>query len=160
MIGVMDLIGSVLIPAAVGGLSGVVINALVEYLRDKASTDKRFRAAALLVRDELHANIVRLKIAVESSEIPDGLESQTYQDVQMLLAQGLRRDALDKVRKAYIHIRTPRAFEERWTTLVHREPAGTQPVEENVKAALADAEAAHAALARFVPKEAGDFSPD
>lgn len=120
---------------------------------------RQFRAAALLVRDELRANIVRYEIALNLSpgqpsqeghaaEIPDGLASQTYQDLQLRLAQHDRLDQAtrDAVRSAYVFARVPRSLERRDGS--GQGPA--EPIEAQIKAALDRTREAVLLLARHV----------
>ena len=74
---------------------------------------QEFQAAALLVSDELQANVVTLEIAIQTAEDPELLASKAYDTYQMILARRLPPAARDAVRGAYIHARVPRAFQVR-----------------------------------------------
>jgi len=78
--------------------------------RDAAAELQRFRAAALLVHDELRANLSLLQIAEQTGELPEPLADRTYADYQLLLATHLDQDARDSVRAAYVYPRVPRVF--------------------------------------------------
>jgi hypothetical protein len=56
---------------------------------------------------------VKLEIALQASEDPEPLASQTYQSYQLILASRLSAEARDAVRGAFIHARVPRAFQVR-----------------------------------------------
>jgi hypothetical protein len=58
---------------ALGGLGGVIFTNLWSWATGARRDRKEFQAAALLVRDEIRANIVRFEIALEAEEMPDGL---------------------------------------------------------------------------------------
>lgn len=101
----------------VTGFGGVVLGYLLNIVRDWIVQSRRerdrFQAAALLVSDELRANIVKLEIARDTGEDPEPLASQAYHAHELILARHLPPDARDAVRGAYIHAQVPRAFQVR-----------------------------------------------
>jgi hypothetical protein len=101
------------VPALVGVALGFVLKVAWDWITDRRRADKEFRAAALVVSDELQANIVQLEIALQTSQDPEPLASQTYQSYQLVLAIRLSSEARDAVRGAYIHARVHRAFQVR-----------------------------------------------
>jgi hypothetical protein len=136
-----------------GGIVGVVASEVWRSFTRGWEVRKQRDAAALLVRDELQANIVRLRIARDGPEVPENLESATYRDLQMVLAQNLDRKALDAVRQAYIHARVPRAFQSLSPGPGGR-PTLVAPIVPIIIAALEKAEKAHELLGKYVPKDA------
>jgi hypothetical protein len=140
--------------------------------READVEDRQFKAAALLVRDELRANEVRYEIALNlqpgqpteegrAEEVPDGLASQTYQDLQLLLAQHSRLDqqTRDAVRGAYVFARVPRSLERRSGPGDGRgdgQPGGVAPgpIDSQIKAALDRTRRALQLLAQHVPPSA------
>ena len=132
-----------------GGAMGGVVNVYFTGRRARAAADSAFRAAVLLVSDELQVNINHLQIAVDGPEIPADLESRTYQDVQVQLAERLDPKAMRRLRQAYLSIRSPRVFER--TGYMLGQPA-TGPVTEHIAAALEYANRAKEALAPYIPQ--------
>jgi hypothetical protein len=96
--------------------------------REEAAEERRFRSAALLVHDELRANLAILDIALKTGEVPGSLVFQTYRDHQLLLALHLTPDDRDDVRAAYVYAWVPRVF-------IRTGDATAQAVRENVEAA-------------------------
>jgi hypothetical protein len=84
---------------------------LRERRRRNGERAERSGLAALLVRDEIYANLQTLKIIKESQEPPEPLVSGTYQDLQVDLARGLPPAVRDAVRHAYVFARAPRVLE-------------------------------------------------
>ena len=105
------------VPLAFSALAGAILGYLLKTCTDliieHRRADKEFRAAVLLVSDELQANIVKLKIALDTAEDPESLASQAYDTYQLILARRLPPEARDAVRGVYIHARVPRAFQVR-----------------------------------------------
>jgi len=103
--------------AVVIGFGGVFLGYLLKVLTDwytgRRQESRQFRAAALLVSDELQANIVKLEIALETEEDPEPLASDVYHRHELLLARRLDPETRDWVRGAYIHARVHRAFQVR-----------------------------------------------
>ena len=99
--------------ALAGAVAGYLLKTCTDLIIEHRRADKEFRAAALLVSDELQANIVKLEIAMETDEDPEPLAIQTYHAYQLILARRLASVARDAVRGAYIHARVPRAFQVR-----------------------------------------------
>jgi hypothetical protein len=113
---------------------------------------KEFRAAALLVNDELQANIVKLEIALETDEVPELLASQTYHAYQLILACRLSSAARDAVRGAYIHARVHRAFQVR--SQAGDQWVGLTPV---VEEALDKSRRARELLRPYIPEGAAEI---
>jgi hypothetical protein len=82
-----------------------------ERKRRNGELAERSGLAALLVRDEIYANLQTLRIIKDSQEPPGPLVSGTYQDLQVDLARGLPPAARDAVRHAYVFARASRVLE-------------------------------------------------
>ena len=96
--------------------------------RETEAEDRRFRSAALLVHDELRANLSILQTALRTNEVPHQLAFQTYRDHQLLLALHLKPDDRDDVRAAYVYAWVPRVFANMGT-------APPAPIRQHVEAA-------------------------
>lgn len=105
------------VPTTATAFGGVVLGALLttwrEWMTERRRTDREFDAAALVVSDEIRANVVKLEIALQTSEDPEPLANQTYQSCQLILLRRLSSEARDAVRGAYIHAQVHRAFQVR-----------------------------------------------
>jgi hypothetical protein len=130
--------------------------------RDDETEDRRFRAAALLVYDELRANLSLIEIAVKTSAIPEQLSFETYADYQLLLAQHLSPDDRDDVRAAYVYARVPRVFIKKGTVA---RMGGSEPLQpedrsipENVEAARKKTERAIVVLGWVAQKLPGGYA--
>jgi hypothetical protein len=142
---------------AVGGLGGVIFTTLWTWFTGARREEQKFRAAALLVRDEIRANIVRNEIALQAEEMPDGLQSQTYQDLQVILASRMKNPDLDEVRAAYIHVRVPRALEFRVMQLGPRpEWVDVEPLTDIIQVALDSCRRAYGVLGKHATKGAAE----
>ena len=130
--------------------------------RDEETEDRRFRAAALLVYDELRANLSLIEIAVKTSAIPEQLSFQTYADYQLLLAQHLAPEDRDDVRAAYVYARVPRVFIKKGAVarMGGNEPVQLDdgPIPENVEAARKKIERAIAVLGWVAQKLPGGYA--
>jgi len=133
-------------------LSGSVITFVLGKLweigaaRRKRSSD--LRTAALLVSDELRANIVRLEVALEGApEATDDLQSQTYQEFQAILARYLDRESRDLVRGAYVFARVPRVLH-RLEGVTASHQLSVKPIRSHIEEALRRAHEARSALAK------------
>ncbi len=142
-----------------GGLVAVIATiAYQEFVlfrdggRRKAELRERSRLAALLVRDEIYANLQTLKIIRDSQEPPGPLVSGTYQDLQVDLARGLPAAARDSVRHAYVYARAPRV-------IAFKHFATDQIVKPSkvIDDAIAASEAALEALKPHVPAGAAEI---
>jgi hypothetical protein len=135
-----------------GGIVGGIIAEAYHELKAFLQRRQERSAAALLVRDELRANIVQLEIALQAQEDPVGLRSETYDDLQMILARRLPAQVRDAVRQAYVHARVPRSLQFRQTdpmgTVIRPGPIATE--------ALEKARRAHSLLAPHIPRGASD----
>lgn len=101
---------NVVLFSALGGATvGYLLRACHDWITEHLRAVKEFRAAALLVSDELRANIVKLENALKTREDPELLVSMAYDTYQLILARRLPPEARDAVRGAYIHARVPRA---------------------------------------------------
>ena len=100
-----------LITALVGVAFSFLLKTCADLVTEHRRANKAFRAAALLVSDEVQANIIKLEIAIETNEDPEPLASQTYDTYQLILAPRLSAEARDAVRGVYIHARVHRAFQ-------------------------------------------------
>jgi hypothetical protein len=138
-------------------LSGGVVVFLVDRAWTAATNrrehKKRFRAAALLVSDELRANVVRLEVAYEAARAgaPEEIDlaSQTYQEHQLLLAQYLDPETRDAVRGAYVFARVPRALQRvKWLSETER---SVQVIAVLADEALRRARTARERLANYIP---------
>jgi hypothetical protein len=96
-----------------GVLLGFLLKALADWNTGRRQEARRFQATALLVSDELRANVVKLEIALETEEDPEPLASDAYHRHELILAQRLPPETRDMVRGAYIHARVHRAFQVR-----------------------------------------------
>jgi hypothetical protein len=96
-----------------GVILGFLLKALTDWITGRRQEGRQFQAAALLVSDELQANVVKLEIALETEEDPEPLASDAYHRHELILARRLPREARDMVRGAYIHARVHRAFQVR-----------------------------------------------
>lgn len=108
--------------------------------REAESEGRRFRVAALLVYDELRANLSILEIAQKAGELPQPLAFQTYSQHQLLLAEHLDHDSRDSVRAAYVYAQVPRVFAQRvpmvQSNAGHLSMADTfTPLDEHIEAA-------------------------
>jgi hypothetical protein len=92
---------------------GFLLKALADWNTGRRQEARRFQAAALLVSDELRANVVKLEIALETAQDPEPLASDAYHRYELILAQRLPPETRDMVRGAYIHARVHRAFQVR-----------------------------------------------
>lgn len=110
--------------------------------RENEVEERRFRAASLLVHDELWDNLDELR-ALEGRGQQEGLKpptlvSEAYSDYQLLLATHLSQDSRDSVRAAYHWARRPEAL----VRPVAGPPLGgrlepiREPVPEMVRAAI------------------------
>lgn len=108
--------GAYTILGALISVGTMIIYQMIGSHRERQATAeanrRRVEGAALLVWDELRANVVQLEIARETNEIPN-LESQSYQDLQTDLARGLPMDVMNAVRAAYVFARVPRSLQRR-----------------------------------------------
>jgi hypothetical protein len=132
--------------ALAGAVAGYLLKTCTDLIIEHRRADREFRAAALLVSDELQANIVKLKIALETTEDPEPLAIQTYHAYQLILARRLSSEARDAVRGAYIHARVPRAFQVRSGG---GERVGSTPVVED---ALDKSRRARELLRKYIPE--------
>jgi hypothetical protein len=96
-----------------GVILGFLLKALTDWYAGRRQEGRQFQAAALLVSDELQANVVKLEIALETEEDPEPLASDAYHRHELILARRLPPEARDVVRGAYIHARVHRAFQVR-----------------------------------------------
>jgi hypothetical protein len=96
-----------------GVIFGFLLKALTDWNTERLREGRQFHAAALLVSDELRANVVKLEIALETEEDPEPLASDVYHRHELILARRLPPDTRDIVRGAYIHARVHRAFQVR-----------------------------------------------
>jgi hypothetical protein len=129
----------------------------------------------MLVADELRANIVRYEIALrlepgeaidrvayDEAEVPDGLASQTYQDLQHSLIghQRLDPETRDAVRAAYVFARVPRSLEHRLDPTLSEGWGGGEPtpsawgIVDQIKEALTRTRLAYSLLRSYVPPSA------
>jgi hypothetical protein len=134
-----------------GAVIGFLLRACYDWFIERRRADSEFRAAALLVSDELRANIVKLEIALETTEDPEPLASQAYDAYQMILARQLPPTARDAVRGSYIHARVPRAFQVR--DQAGKRVASTPVVQE----ALDKSRLAHGLLSQYTPDGAAEI---
>jgi hypothetical protein len=134
-----------------GAVIGFLLKTGYDWLVERRRAESEFRAAALLVSDELRAYIVKLEIALQTTEDPEPLASQAYDAYQMILARHLPPTARDAVRGSYIHARVPRAFQV-------RNPAGgrvaSTPV---VQDALDKSKLARGLLSPYIPHGAAEI---
>lgn len=139
----------------VTGFGGVILGFLLKVLADwdagRRQEDRLFQAAALLVSDELQANVVKLEIALETEEDPEPLASDAYHRHELILARRLPSEARDMVRGAYIHARVHRAFQLRTR---QGEWAGQTQV---VREALDKARQARKLLRLHAPDDIGEI---
>jgi hypothetical protein len=141
---------SLLTAGPVGVLLGFLLKTVWDWYTGRRQETRQFHAAALLVSDELRANVVKLEIALETKENPEPLASDAYYRHELILAMRLPPKARDMVRGAYIHARVPRAFEVR--TKRGRSKGqwmGQTPV---VEEALSKAKRARQLLSPHIPK--------
>lgn len=96
-----------------GVILGFVLKALADWNTGRRQEAQQFEAAALLVSDELRANVVKLEIALETEEDPESLGSDAYHRHELILARCLPPETRDMIRGAYIHARVHRAFQVR-----------------------------------------------
>jgi hypothetical protein len=96
-----------------GVILGFLLKALTDWSTERRREGQQFQAAALLVSDELRANVVKLEIALETGEDPEPLASDIYHRHELILARRLPPETRDIVRGAYIHARVHRAFQVR-----------------------------------------------
>jgi len=94
-----------------GVILGFLLKALTDWSTERQREGRQFQAAALLVSDELRANVVKMEIALETGEDPEPLASDVYHRHELLLARRLPPETRDMVRGAYIHARVHRAFQ-------------------------------------------------
>ena len=104
---------SLLTAGPVGVILGFLLKSVYDWYTGRRQEARQFQAAALLVSDELRANVVKLEIALETKEDPEPLASDAYYRYELILARRLPPEARDMVRGAYIHARVPRAFQVR-----------------------------------------------
>jgi uncharacterized membrane protein YccC len=116
---------------------------------EEEAEDRRFRSAALLVLDEVRANLSALEIALKTGEIPQPLAFETYAAYQLLLAQHLTPEYRDDVRAAYVYARVPRVFQRAGPT--------AQAIRDNVEAARKKTERAIAVLGWVAEKLPGGY---
>ena len=139
----------------VTGFGGTIVGFLLKVVSDwgtgKRQEDQQFQVAALLVSDELRANVVKLEIALQTSEDPESLASDAYHRHELILARRLPSEARDSVRAAYIHARVHRAFQVRSN---QGEWVGQTPV---VRDALDKARSAREQLRSYGPKDATEI---
>jgi hypothetical protein len=141
-----------LITALVGVAFGFLLKTGYDWLVERSRADKEFRAAVLLVSDELRANVVKLEIALETAEDPEPLASHAYDTYQLILARRLPPEARDAVRGVYIHARVHRAFQvisNRPSMNPGRQRVASTPV---VQEALDKARRAREMLRPYIPK--------
>ncbi len=81
-------------------LGGGIVGWILSVAKGHFESRQELRAAAALVRDEVHANIVQLEISIQGNEDPVGLSTVTYDSLQMTLARGLPAEVRDAVRQA------------------------------------------------------------
>lgn len=134
-----------LLTALAGAVSGWLLKTGTDWITEKRRADKEFRAAALLVSDEIQANVVKLKIALDTDDDPELLTSQAYDNYQLILARRLSPEARDAVRGVYIHARVHRAFQE----IKGNEWVGSTPV---VQEALDKCRHARELLRPYIPE--------
>ncbi len=95
---------SAVIGALVGGFLSILGGAVlvwVQRLHDDWRANEEFETAALMVSDELRANIVRLEIAQLANEVPDDLRNVIYLKQQMVIVPRIDRETCDAVRGYY-----------------------------------------------------------
>jgi hypothetical protein len=117
---------------------------------EEEAEDRRFRSAALLVHDELRANLATLEVALKTGQVPEPLASQTYRDHQLVLALHLKPDDRDDVRAAYVYAWAPRVF-------IRTGDGTAQSVRTNVEAAKNKTERAMVVLGWVARELAGAY---
>jgi hypothetical protein len=87
----------------VGGFAATLGIRWLDDRRQERREDREFRAAAILVDDELVANLGMLRAAVNSGSTDDvpNLQSDAYRTHQLALALGLPADVRSRVATAY-----------------------------------------------------------
>jgi hypothetical protein len=113
-----------------------------DRLRRRAdeAEDRRFRAACLLVYDELRDNLAELT-TLEKQDRRVGvkaptLASEAYSEYKLLLATHLSQDSRDSVRAAYRHVRRPEAFVHMRGAPELGHPLVGEPVPDLIRAAI------------------------
>ena len=108
-----------LIDTIVGGVlavGGGFLGALVIRWRDSVAADRRenreFRAAMIVVLDEVAANIATLEVTLKDhTSIPE-LHDNVYHERQLALAQRLKPDVREALADAYIYAQAPSVLRE------------------------------------------------
>jgi hypothetical protein len=142
---------SILTAGPVGVILGFLLKAAADWWTGRRKETEQFHIAALLVRDELRANVVKLQIAVETEEDPEPLESGTYSRHEQILAKRLPADSRDAVRGAYVHAKVFRPFQLRTTQGARAGQTGV------VEEALGKANRALELLHPHIPKGASEI---
>ncbi len=143
--------------ALLSGLLGALIVQLLNWLVASRAAVRRFQAAVRVVLDELQANISNLKIIsndrdpAKSLRLVDG----SYRAVELILAERLKPIARQKLGQAYVPVRVPRVLyrEVPYTPLNTTDVKLTsQPLHEQIDAALAAMREARDILRSYLPK--------
>ena len=108
-----------LIDTIVGGVlavGGGFLGALFIRWRDALASDRRedreFRAAMVVVLDEIAANVATLEVTLKDKSTVPELHDNVYHTQQLALAQKLKPDAREAVADAYIYAQAPSVLRE------------------------------------------------
>lgn len=129
--------------------------------REDEAEDRRFRAACLLVYDELRDNLAELtsleKLGGRWGVDSPTLASEAYSEYKLLLATHLGQDSRDSVRAAYHHARRPEAFVHMVGAPDLGLPLVGEPVLETIRAAIKATERGCMVLADEAKKLPGGY---
>jgi len=108
----MTDLGSTLLGAGLAVVGGFMATVAIRWLdnrRDDRRVAREFKAAAILVDDELAANLTMLQqvLNVRSTDLIPQLQNGVYTAQQLALALGLPRDVRAAVAKAYAWAQLP-----------------------------------------------------
>jgi len=108
----MAALGSTLLGGGltiVGGFAATIFIRWLDDRREDRREDRQFRAAAVLVDDEMKANLSMLQASVNnrSTDYAPELQSEAYQSHRLILALRLPRDVQASVARAYSWTQVP-----------------------------------------------------
>jgi len=137
--------------AAIGGFLAV----LFVRWRDRVAEEQRFKAAVLIVLDELGANEVNIEHLIGKPFGPAEFYDETYRSVELVLASRLKPSDRQLLAEAYAPLRAQWRTEQEGSPVdraAMKKLGWIMPNKEALEAALVKVKAARTTLARYVPQ--------